>query len=152
MILCSSIINYREPDLKIILSQNIKQSLYALCKETSKKTDYKENFIMHLILLLEVCVLFAWLPLICQHHKLAFLDVECSTNCSVCFSDCQSSSRPPSARSRRSSLSNSFTMTSSGSKTSKVPEPQGLQVTKDVKRCRKFLFQFSKLEAFLFHV
>ncbi|KAM4738967.1 EF-hand calcium-binding domain-containing protein 7 isoform 2-T2 [Anableps anableps] len=41
--------------------------------------------------------------------------------------DCQSSSRPPSARSRRSSLSNSVTMTSSSSKTGKVLEPPGLQ-------------------------
>lgn len=41
--------------------------------------------------------------------------------------DCQSSSRPPSARSRRSSLSNSVTVTSSGGKPCKVPEPQGLQ-------------------------
>ncbi|XP_074491018.1 EF-hand calcium-binding domain-containing protein 7 isoform X2 [Sebastes fasciatus] len=41
--------------------------------------------------------------------------------------DSRSSSRPPSARSRRSSLSNSITMTSSCTKASKMPEPSGLQ-------------------------
>ncbi|XP_075944446.1 EF-hand calcium-binding domain-containing protein 7 [Anarhichas minor] len=42
--------------------------------------------------------------------------------------DSRSSSRPSSARSRRSSLSNSITMTSSSStKASKIPEPSGLQ-------------------------
>ncbi|XP_028259706.1 EF-hand calcium-binding domain-containing protein 7 [Parambassis ranga] len=42
--------------------------------------------------------------------------------------DTRSSSRPSSARSRRSSLSNSITMmTSSSTKTSKIPEPLGLQ-------------------------
>ncbi|KAM9848300.1 EF-hand calcium-binding domain-containing protein 7 [Aulostomus maculatus] len=41
--------------------------------------------------------------------------------------DSRSSSRPSSARSRRSSLSNSITMTSSSTKASKVPEPLGLQ-------------------------
>ncbi|KAG7242345.1 hypothetical protein INR49_024021 [Caranx melampygus] len=41
--------------------------------------------------------------------------------------DSRSSSRPSSARSRRSSLSNSITMTSSGTKTSKIAEPSGLQ-------------------------
>ncbi|KAF1385441.1 hypothetical protein PFLUV_G00107810 [Perca fluviatilis] len=39
----------------------------------------------------------------------------------------RSSSRPSSARSRRSSLSNSVTMTSSSTKGSKIPEPSGLQ-------------------------
>ncbi|KAK1897048.1 EF-hand calcium-binding domain containing protein 7 [Dissostichus eleginoides] len=41
--------------------------------------------------------------------------------------DSRSSSRPSSARSRRSSLSNSITMTSSTNKASKIPEPSGLQ-------------------------
>ncbi|XP_008404383.1 EF-hand calcium-binding domain-containing protein 7 [Poecilia reticulata] len=41
--------------------------------------------------------------------------------------DSQSSSRPPSARSRRSSLSNSVTVASSSSKAGKVQEPSGLQ-------------------------
>ncbi|XP_071342258.1 EF-hand calcium-binding domain-containing protein 7 [Trachinotus anak] len=41
--------------------------------------------------------------------------------------DSRSSSRPSSARSRRSSLSNSITMTSSSTKASKTPEPSGLQ-------------------------
>uniref|UniRef100_A0A3B5Q935 EF-hand calcium-binding domain-containing protein 7 n=1 Tax=Xiphophorus maculatus TaxID=8083 RepID=A0A3B5Q935_XIPMA len=41
--------------------------------------------------------------------------------------DSQSSSHPPSARSRRSSLSNSVTMASSSSKAGKVQEPSGLQ-------------------------
>ncbi|XP_023250273.1 EF-hand calcium-binding domain-containing protein 7 isoform X1 [Seriola lalandi dorsalis] len=41
--------------------------------------------------------------------------------------DSRSSSRPSSARSRRSSLSNSITMTSSGTKASKIPEPSGFQ-------------------------
>ncbi|XP_044218419.1 EF-hand calcium-binding domain-containing protein 7 isoform X1 [Thunnus albacares] len=41
--------------------------------------------------------------------------------------DSRSSSRPSSARSRRSSLSNSITMTSSSTKTNKIPEPSGLQ-------------------------
>ncbi|XP_054914116.1 EF-hand calcium-binding domain-containing protein 7 [Poeciliopsis prolifica] len=41
--------------------------------------------------------------------------------------DSQSSFRPPSARSRRSSLSNSVTMASSSSKAGKVQEPSGLQ-------------------------
>ncbi|XP_049910844.1 EF-hand calcium-binding domain-containing protein 7 [Epinephelus moara] len=41
--------------------------------------------------------------------------------------DSRSSSRPSSARSRRSSLSNSITMTSSSIKASKIPEPSGLQ-------------------------
>ncbi|XP_068445708.1 EF-hand calcium-binding domain-containing protein 7 [Clinocottus analis] len=41
--------------------------------------------------------------------------------------DSRSSSRPASARSRRSSLSNSITMTSSSTKASKIPEPSGLQ-------------------------
>uniref|UniRef100_A0A8C9ZKW5 EF-hand calcium-binding domain-containing protein 7 n=1 Tax=Sander lucioperca TaxID=283035 RepID=A0A8C9ZKW5_SANLU len=39
----------------------------------------------------------------------------------------RSSSRPSSARSRRSSLSNSITMTTSSTKGSKIPEPSGLQ-------------------------
>uniref|UniRef100_A0A665UKD3 EF-hand calcium-binding domain-containing protein 7 n=1 Tax=Echeneis naucrates TaxID=173247 RepID=A0A665UKD3_ECHNA len=39
----------------------------------------------------------------------------------------RSSSRPSSARSRRSSLSNSITMTSNSSKGSKIPEPSGFQ-------------------------
>ncbi|XP_017275893.1 EF-hand calcium-binding domain-containing protein 7 [Kryptolebias marmoratus] len=41
--------------------------------------------------------------------------------------DSRSSSRPPSARSRRSSLSNPVTMTPSSTKASKIPEPPGLQ-------------------------
>ncbi|XP_047443026.1 EF-hand calcium-binding domain-containing protein 7 [Mugil cephalus] len=41
--------------------------------------------------------------------------------------DSRSSSRPPSARSRRSSLSNSVTMTSSNAKAGKIPEPPDLQ-------------------------
>ncbi|KAK2908122.1 EF-hand calcium-binding domain-containing protein 7-like isoform X1 [Channa argus] len=41
--------------------------------------------------------------------------------------DCRPCSRPSSARSRRSSLSNSVTMTSSSTKASKIPEPPGLQ-------------------------
>nr|XP_019953868.1 PREDICTED: EF-hand calcium-binding domain-containing protein 7 isoform X1 [Paralichthys olivaceus] len=41
--------------------------------------------------------------------------------------DSRSSSRPSSARSRRSSLANSINMTSSSTKSSKVPEPAGLQ-------------------------
>ncbi|XP_014845230.1 PREDICTED: EF-hand calcium-binding domain-containing protein 7 [Poecilia mexicana] len=41
--------------------------------------------------------------------------------------DSQSSCRPPSARSRRSSLSNSVTVASSSSKAGKVQEPSGLQ-------------------------
>lgn len=41
--------------------------------------------------------------------------------------DSRSSSRPSSARSRRSSLSNPITMTSSSSKASKTQEPSGLQ-------------------------
>lgn len=41
--------------------------------------------------------------------------------------DVRSSSRPSSARSRRSSLSSSITMTSSSSKVNKIPEPSGLQ-------------------------
>ncbi|KAL3047141.1 hypothetical protein OYC64_021381 [Pagothenia borchgrevinki] len=41
--------------------------------------------------------------------------------------DSRSSSRASSARSRRSSLSNSITMTSSTNKASKIPEPSGLQ-------------------------
>ena len=44
------------------------------------------------------------------------------------YSDSRSSSRPSSARSRRSSLANSINMTSSSSRSSKVPEPAGLQV------------------------
>uniref|UniRef100_A0A671W639 EF-hand calcium-binding domain-containing protein 7 n=1 Tax=Sparus aurata TaxID=8175 RepID=A0A671W639_SPAAU len=49
----------------------------------------------------------------------------------------RSSSRPSSARSRRSSLSNPITMTSSSTKTSKVQEPSGLQEWhhSDVKGC-----------------
>uniref|UniRef100_A0A671W7D3 EF-hand calcium-binding domain-containing protein 7 n=1 Tax=Sparus aurata TaxID=8175 RepID=A0A671W7D3_SPAAU len=51
--------------------------------------------------------------------------------------DSRSSSRPSSARSRRSSLSNPITMTSSSTKTSKVQEPSGLQEWhhSDVKGC-----------------
>lgn len=45
----------------------------------------------------------------------------------VC-AESRSSSRPSSARSRRSSLSNSITMTPSSTKTSKIQEPPGLQV------------------------
>ncbi|XP_035808817.2 EF-hand calcium-binding domain-containing protein 7 isoform X1 [Amphiprion ocellaris] len=45
----------------------------------------------------------------------------------VCLLDSRSSSRPSSARSRRSSLSNSTTVTSSSTKASKIPEPPGLQ-------------------------
>uniref|UniRef100_A0A8C4ILE1 EF-hand calcium-binding domain-containing protein 7 n=1 Tax=Dicentrarchus labrax TaxID=13489 RepID=A0A8C4ILE1_DICLA len=45
----------------------------------------------------------------------------------LCVSDSRSSSRPSSARSRRSSLSNPITMTSSSTKTSKIQEPSGLQ-------------------------
>ncbi|XP_051802773.1 EF-hand calcium-binding domain-containing protein 7 isoform X3 [Acanthochromis polyacanthus] len=45
----------------------------------------------------------------------------------VCLLDSRSSSRPPSARSRRSSLSNSTAVTSSSTKASKIPEPPGLQ-------------------------
>ncbi|XP_070764430.1 EF-hand calcium-binding domain-containing protein 7 [Enoplosus armatus] len=41
--------------------------------------------------------------------------------------DGRSSSRPSSARSRRSSLSNPITMTSSSTKASRTPEPSGLQ-------------------------
>nr|XP_046247099.1 EF-hand calcium-binding domain-containing protein 7 [Scatophagus argus] len=41
--------------------------------------------------------------------------------------DSRSSSRPSSARSRRSSLSNPITMTSSSAKASKIQEPSGLQ-------------------------
>ncbi|XP_071397135.1 EF-hand calcium-binding domain-containing protein 7 [Centroberyx affinis] len=41
--------------------------------------------------------------------------------------DSRSSSRPSSARSRRSSLSNAITMTSSSTKASKMPEPTSLQ-------------------------
>ncbi|KAM8746451.1 EF-hand calcium-binding domain-containing protein 7 [Acanthopagrus schlegelii] len=51
--------------------------------------------------------------------------------------DSRSSSRPSSARSRRSSLSNPITMMSSSTKTSKVQEPSGLQEWQhsDVKGC-----------------
>lgn len=49
--------------------------------------------------------------------------------CLWCVSDGRPSSRPSSARSRRSSLSNIITMTSSSTKASKIQEPPGLQVT-----------------------
>ncbi|XP_076582366.1 EF-hand calcium-binding domain-containing protein 7 [Chaetodon auriga] len=51
--------------------------------------------------------------------------------------DSRSSSRPSSARSRRSSLSNPITVTSSSTKASKVQEPSGLQEWhhSDVKGC-----------------
>ncbi len=49
--------------------------------------------------------------------------------CLLCVSDCRSSSRPSSARSRRSSLSNPITVTPGSTKASKIQEPSGLQVT-----------------------